>query len=185
MFEWLNKLFDWILQWLPTRELLGPNEGGVRITCIPHLYKSIRVLDMGCWWYWPIIQNIQKQVIVTQVLNLPEQALNTIDNKVVVTQWAIQYYVRAREVDKALLNVEDVDEVLAVLAMKAIAGYIRKKKLIECSEQDIEDEIVKATKEEIGKWGLQLQKIFPLQFVNGRVLRLFIDSAEKYGRIIR
>ena len=116
--EWIRELIEKLTSWVPRIWLVEPNESGVRITLGKH------VKDTPCGWYFciPIIQTMIKLEIVSQVVDLRSQSLRTKDSVDVVISGGIQY--KICNVRKAILNVQDFDKALQVLALGIIAEYV-------------------------------------------------------------
>lgn len=168
--EWLNKLIEGVFKWVPRIWLVATDEGGVRIT----LGKRVVSTPPGWYLYWPLIQEARKISVVTQVVRLPEQSLETVDGVPIVISGAIQY--RISDAKKAIMDVEDYDDALIGLAMKIIIKYASGRTLEGCRDLgQLEAEVVAGTREIIGNWGLKIQRVYIIQLSRARVFRLLTD----------
>jgi hypothetical protein len=176
MFDFLNKLFDWMFQFVPQFIIISPSQEGIRVTCIPWMKKSIKVKKFGWYAYWPLVQEFYTGVIKPQITTVE---LSRISNKgsCVETIWAVQYWIQ--NIEKAQFAVENWEEMLVSHSAKVIGRHVASG-----SEADISG-ILKEIKESVGGIGLYVQQVFPLQHVIVRPHKLFLDNiAEKAGRVV-
>ena len=113
--DWLKDLLEKLFSIFPRLLCIQPNEGGVRTTLGSHIEN----LKSGWYVYWPLIQEAVYTEITTQVVDLKNQALRTIDKHDVVFSGALQYTVSNPR--KALLEVQDRDKSLQTLALGVIS----------------------------------------------------------------
>jgi regulator of protease activity HflC (stomatin/prohibitin superfamily) len=177
MFDFLNKLFDYIMQLIPWFSLVSPDEGGVRIWFIPFCGTYSQKLKPGWYLLWPLIHETRIINVVTQPISLPEQSLDTVDGVTITISGAVQY--KIKDALKALLNVQDYDKSLQIIAMKAIKSYVFNKTYKELRDDVmLEAMVLSLLKRETRNWGMDIQKVFVLQYTKARVLRLLIDKSD-------
>jgi regulator of protease activity HflC (stomatin/prohibitin superfamily) len=168
----LNKIFDWLLQFVPQFDIVLPNEEAVRITCIPFIHKWHKVCPHGWYAYWPLFQNFEKKVVRSQMVIV--ELSREVNGKALEALWVVQY--RVNDIYNALYRVEDLDEILVGQAAKAIGISIMSRQEIDLKK------VIQS-----GMWGcgIEIQEVFPVQMVPARAHKVFFDNlAEKVGRIL-
>jgi len=169
--EWLRDLFNRLLSIFPRIVILSPYEAGIRIT----LGNNCKQINSGWYLYWPLIQRIVWMEIQTQVVDLRNQSVRTKDGKSTVVSGAIQYSIK--DVSKAILNVQDVDKSLEVLALGIILEFVKNKTLEECQNINaLKDEIKKGIKEAAQGWGLKIEKVYITDLDKARNIRLLTNK---------
>lgn len=165
--EWLRELFDRLLSVFPRILILAPYENGIRLT----FGKYLQRLNPGWYLFWPLIQKVLWMEIQTQVVDLRIQSVRTKDNYDIIISGAIQYSIK--DVEKAIINVQDVDKAVETLSLGIILTFVKGKSLEEC--QDLENlrcEILKGLKDAAKGWGLRIEKIFITDLGRTRNIRL-------------
>ena len=169
--EWLSRLMDWMVDWLPTIHMVGPNEGGVRLL----LGKYVKATQPGWYIFWPKIHRVYTVDVVTQVVDLRCQSLRTCDGKSIAAGGAIQY--KVRNARKALLNVSDYDKALQTMALGIIADYVGEHTLDQLQDKmKLKDKIRAGVKEATGDWGLYVQGVFITDLDIVRSIRLLTNE---------
>ena len=174
--EWLNKIFDWILQFVPRFTILLPSEEGIRVTCIPFIYKWCTTIKFGWYCHWPLFQdlitiNIKPQILLVELSREDKETQST------VSLWAVQYWIQNPY--KAIFEVEDFDERLASQSAKSIGSAISKGYDVDL------DKIASEIRDGMKGFGVYIQEVYPLQFVRANAYKIFLDSLnEKVGRVI-
>jgi len=174
--EWLKEILDKILVLFPMTQIITPYEAGVKITC-GKWYKRL-----GPGWYviWPLIQRIVYMEIQTQVVDLKVQSIPTEDKSDLMVSGAIQYSIK--DIEKAVLNVQDVDKSLATLALGVIFDFISHRTLQECGDTNaLKKEILKGIKEAAPGWGLKIEKVYITDMGKTRNIRLLGDGINGTG----
>ena len=128
--DFLKVIFDKILSLFPTVFIITPYEAGVRFT-FGKYYKS-----KGAGWYiiWPLIQRMVWMEVQTQVVDLRAQSIRTSDNVDLVVSGAVQYYIK--DIERAVMAVQDVDVSLQAVSLGIILDYIKHKTLEEGQDID-------------------------------------------------
>lgn len=172
--EWLKKLFDKLLSVFPCILILAPYEAGIRIT----FGKRCTAKSSGWYLYWPLIQRMIWMEIQTQVVDLRTQSVRTQDNHDIIISGAIQYSIK--DIEKAIVNVQDVDKSLETLSLGIILDFVRGKSLKDCQDLDVlRLEILKGLKDAAKGWGLKIEKIFITDLGRTRNLRLLSNNLPK------
>lgn len=174
--DFLNKIFDKLLSLLPVVFNVAPYEAGVRITCGKH-YKA---KGAGLYIIWPLCQRFVWMEIQSQITDLRNQSLRTLDGYEIVISGAVQYYIS--DIEKAIINIQDVDKAVETLSLGIIVDFISKKNLKEC--QDIEAlkvEILKGLRDAARGWGLKIEKIYITDLGKSRNLRLLTNKGTING----
>jgi regulator of protease activity HflC (stomatin/prohibitin superfamily) len=169
--DWLSRLMDWLVDWLPTLHMVGPNEGGVRLL----MGKHVKDTPPGWYFFWPKIHKVHTVDVVTQVVDLRCQSLKTQDNKSIAAGGAIQYKVMSAR--KAILNVSDYDKALQTKALGIIADYVGNHTMDELRDRDRLKEMIKTgVKEATGDWGIKVQSVFITDLDTVRSIRLLTNE---------
>ena len=109
--------------------------------------------------------------VQTQVADLRSQSVRTSDGKDFVVSGAIQYSVN--NIEKAVCNVQCVDDSLETLALGIILEYVSGRTLAACQNLDeIRGEILKGTREAARGWGVKIERIFITDMGIARNIRL-------------
>jgi hypothetical protein len=170
--EWLNKIFDWLLQFVPQFEIVMPHEEGVRITCIPFVHKWHKACGFGWYMYWPLFQSFDKRVVKPQMITV--ELSREVDGQAVEAVWVVQF--KIHNIFNSLYKVEDVEEILVGQSAKAIG---------DCITGTCKDDLVKTIQSGMWGCGIEIQEVFPLQMVPAAAHKVFLDNlAERVGRIV-
>lgn len=170
--DWLVQLFQLLTAWIPRLHYMAPDKGGVRIT----LGNRVKAIGPGWWWYWPLIQQIEWCIIVSQVLDLPPQTVFTRDRKQVTISLTARFSVQ--DAAKAILAVHDYDQALQNVTRGAIAAYVNKHTLEECADiQGLMAQAEKVVQREVRGWGLKIERIYVDQVTEACVIRLLMNNA--------
>jgi hypothetical protein len=175
--DFLNRLFDWLFQFIPQFEIVGPDEKAVRITCIPFVHKWCRTLGFGWYVFWPLFQemftlNVKPQILTVEVVREDDRGPVYTS----ISTWAIQYF--SRDVYKTMFEVEDHEERLAAHAIKVIGNCIEKG-------EPVDEKALSEIRAGVSGFGLWIQEVLPQQNAHVLSLKLFTENmSEKLGRII-
>ena len=174
--RWLDKLFDKLLALWPVIQILTPYEGGVRFT----FGKRVRAKGAGWYLYWPIIQRFVYMEIQTQVVDLRTQSVRTIDDKDIVVSGAIQY--RIADIEKAICNVQSLDESLETLALGIILDFVNRKSMSDLRDINaLKNERRKGMAEVCRGWGVKIEKVYITDLGHTRNIRLLTNPTVRGG----
>ena len=151
--------------------ILGPHEAGVRLT----FGKRVAKVGAGWWLWWPLIQRFIYMEVTPQVIDLRAQSIRTKDNESTVVSGAIQYSIR--DAKKAILDVQDMDKSLEILALGIIFDFVHSRRLEECGDIGVlKAEILKGIKEAAAGWGLKIEKVYITDLDKTRNIRLLFNK---------
>lgn len=169
--EWLTNILETLRNIFPRTFTVFPDEEGIRI----FLGIKVKLLKPGWYVYWPIIQHVEKISVTPQAVDLRPQSVHTIDEKDVVISGAILY--RISDACKAILNVQDYDRSLQVLALGVIAEFTSKHKLADLKISDLRKIILTGVREEAAGFGLKVLRIHITDLGCAKNLRVLGDAA--------
>jgi hypothetical protein len=169
MFDFLNRIFEWLFQFVPQFQILSPAESGVRITCIPFVKKWYSLKGFGWYMYWPLFQsflsaNVKPQILVVEVVR------DGPSGKATVTTWGVQFWIR--DIAKALFESEDHEERLASHTAKVIGEYVEKG-------EKVDDAALSSIRNSMSGLGIYIQ------YTTSKSIKLFLENAaERLGRVV-
>jgi len=177
--DWLRELLQQLFCFIPRPILLTPYEAGLRFT----FGKFIKKITNG-WFFWiPLFQKIVYMEIQTQVVDLRSQSVRTKDGQSVIVSGAIQYSIK--NVEKAILNVQDVDKSLETLALGVILEFVKNKTLEDCHNiEALKKEILRGIKDAAQGWGLKIEKIYITDLDKTRNIRLLTNGETLWQRSV-
>ena len=168
--EWLQEIFDRLMSIFPRIMMLPPYEAGIRMT----LGKHIKVLTPGWYLYWPLIQELITMEVQTQVADIRTQSVRTADDKDIIVSGTIQY--RINDIEKAICNVQDVDEALANLTLGIILDFVNKKTMSDLQNvESLKSELRKGMAEACSGWGVKIERVFITDLGHTRNIRLLMN----------
>jgi len=171
---WLQEIFDRLMSIFPRLFILAPYEAGVRML----LGKYVKKISPGIYFYWPLIQKIEYMEVQTQVVDLRTQSVRTADNKDIVVSGAIQY--RIADIEKAVCNVQSVDDSLETLALGIILDFVNGKTMRELQKVDsLKQELRKGMAEACSGWGVKIEKVYITDIGCTQNIRLLLNP---FGR---
>jgi regulator of protease activity HflC (stomatin/prohibitin superfamily) len=156
--EWLNKLVESLLKLVPTIWLIGPDEGGVRVT----LGKLVKDTPSGWYFYWPLIQTCYKITIVQQVVDLRCQSVQSKDGTTCIVSAAIKYHVP--DPRKAILTVESYDAAVQRMVYGLTVEYISTNNFDDIDALKISQFVEEELTEQMEAWGMELEQVFITDF---------------------
>ncbi len=168
--NWLTQLIDRLFSWIPKISIVRPDENGVRITC----GRWYRPLLPGLYLWWPPIQEIDIINVMSQIIDLREQSLTTLDGKSIAISGAVEYSIR--DVTKAVLKVQDYDRSLPTLCLGKIAEYVESHNFIECKSVIIKEVLRKEIREHVNAWGIAVKHIFVTDNVIATTHRIMLHN---------
>lgn len=115
--DFLAKLIDKATCWCPRFKIIDPEMNGVKIT--RGVYR--KTLEMGMYWYWPLISSIETIVVSSQI-KLFDTQMMTMDGETIEVVCDAIYTVEKPAT--ALLRWQDFDDTLASYAENYLGEYI-------------------------------------------------------------
>ncbi len=152
--EWLTNILETLRNVFPRLFFILPDEGGVRVT----LGTRVKTLKPGWYVYWPVIQVAEKLNVTPQAVDLRPQSVRISDNTDLVIGGAILY--RISDAKKAILDVQDYDRSLQVLALGVIAEFMGRHNLTDLKISDLREAILTGVREEAAGFGLKIMKVY-------------------------
>lgn len=168
--QWLDKLLEKLLNFIPRLKLIDPDENGLRITF------GHRQSVCGPGWYivWLIVQRFYTLTVTPQVVDVRPQSLLTKDGRNMVVGVGIRY--RVKNVEQAILAVNDYERSIQVLTLGLLAEYIGCRDYNDCRDITVLNEyVMKRVREEARGWGLEIQRVYVTDFGVATNIRLLND----------
>lgn len=138
--------------------------------------KFCRPLNPGFYWHWPIIDEVRTITVVEQVVDLPEQSVTTRDYFTLLVGGTIRYEIF--DPRKALLNVQDYDETLQIIAMGSLLSYIARQKRDQILyPEDVEQEILSDLQSDCEHIGLNVVEFRLTNSCIHKVIRVIGDQS--------
>jgi len=145
---------------------LDPDEAGVRI----RWGRKVKPLANGIHYMLPFIDSIRAINIRPQVVDLPDQSLDTEDKVSVVVSGSVEYNVCDAKI--ALLDIQDFDESLVTFINGIIASVIAETRYDDCKLYLLQEAIFDQLAEESDNWGIEVTAVYITSFTKNRVIRL-------------
>ena len=169
----LDKLVELISNWI--RELspivIVPSyEEGVLL----RFGKYNKTLYPGIYLKIPIFDEVITHHTVMTTLSLPAQSLYTIDNQNVVVKGVVKY--KIVDVKIFLLEVYDAKDAVSDMTQSIIKNIIMSKTMNQCTDSEIDNVLTKKSRQEIKKWGVDIQQVTLTDLAPIRSYRLINDS---------
>ena len=163
--EWLSNILDALRDLFPRTFTILPDEAGVRIT----FGTRVTPLPAGWYWYWPVIQHVEKMSVTPQVVDLRPQSVLCQDVQDMIISGAVMY--RVSDVHKAILNVQDYDRSVQVLSLGVIAEFMQEHAPT-VPINAIREEVLTRIREEAAGFGLKIMKVYITDLGHAKNLRV-------------
>ena len=163
--EWLSNILDALRDLFPRTFTVLPDEAGIRIT----FGTKVKSIGPGWYWYWPVIQHIEKLSVTPQIVDLRPQSVLDRYSKDMIISGAVMY--RISDASKAILSVQDYDRSVQVLALGVIAEFMREHDNA-VRIDDIRDSILTGVREEAAGFGLKIMKVYITDLGHTKNLRV-------------
>lgn len=155
----------------PRFKTVFPNEGGVFL----RMGKCRKTLGPGLYFCLPVVDEIQKLDVTTQVINLPNQSVTTKDDRTLAVSGAVEYSID--DPQKALLQVQNFDASLQNLSMGIIGDFIKQRTYAQCIKLDgLEATVIEGIRERASEWGLRVTRFWVTDMAQHRVYRLMTQD---------
>ena len=170
----MTALIETIVEFLASLQfftIITPEDRGVLLRG----GKYVGTFQPGFHWHWPIIDEVRVVTVVEQAVDLPEQSVTTKDYFTVLVGGTIRYEISNAR--KALLNVQDYDETLQIIAMGSLLSYIARRKRNQILyPEDVEKEILSDLQSECEPIGLNVVEFKLTNSCNHKVIRVVGDQ---------
>lgn len=117
-FAWLAELMQFVVSFIPRVLIVEATHGGVAFI----RGSNIKPLTPGIYVYWPLWTKVETIPTVRQTVNLPAQALTTLDGQQVVAAGMVRYQIQS--VTKALAQSWDVDRAIVDESLVVFCEYV-------------------------------------------------------------
>lgn len=151
-----DKLIDVLVQaWdsLKPWEILRVYERGVRLRG----GKFKEVLGPGVHFKIPLLDDIVTDNVVTRTRNFSPQALATKDGKTVQVSGILRFSIR--DVKKALLEVEGVDDATRDTGYLVIADAVQNSTYEEVRRAEFAEKLTKAARKRGWRYGIEVEEL--------------------------
>lgn len=117
-----------------------------------------RVLTPGFHWLWPVgIENALHDGVVTRTSMTSNQICTTADNKTVVLRAVLRW--RIRDVKKALLDVEGLDDVTRDVTYGTIERLVNANTWEQVRAPGFTDDLTKAARKIAFRYGVEIEQL--------------------------
>ena len=152
----MEVLFNWLLSfwnelWPCNR--VQPWQSGLLVIC----GRWTKELKPGVYIRVPLLMQIETTDVVEQIIDLPNQILQTTDEVVLMVSGALQYHIDS--IEKYYRNVQDPDKSLQALAQLEIASFIVHAPSDEVTTQTIEDDVAAVIRDKAVDWGIAVTRV--------------------------
>jgi regulator of protease activity HflC (stomatin/prohibitin superfamily) len=152
-----DRLFDIVLQFLDLFKfwvILDPFEQGVLLR-LGHYKRS---LERGFHWIAPFnIDNVLIDNVVPRTVNLGEQGLTTRDGKSITVSAVVT--AKISHIERALLEVENVDEALMDSCYATIGDLIVQHDWDTIRTPEFTDTVTKACRKQAFRYGIEILRV--------------------------
>lgn len=148
LIEFLTSVLDKILPFWIVKQW----QGAVRLRG----GKYVSTLGPGLYIKWPFLDEIYVTHVVTTTLATPAQSLTTKDGKQIVTKGMIKY--RVSDVTLYLLKIYDSRDALSDTSQGIVKEQIILRDWKDCNDNNLDNEITKKIRNEVKKWGIDVEK---------------------------
>jgi len=170
----LESLINFIIslwQWFIPFRVVDQWEMGV----ILRLGKFKRVAAPGFHWIIPFnVDKLMTAASVVQTHRLNKQSITTKEGKQIVVSAVIKFTVT--DIRAFLLDVFQSGDAIEDVSMGGLRKIIASKSWDECQHDDLEEELKKAVKAEVKKFGIEVQKVTLPDLACIRSIRLLQDK---------
>lgn len=152
----IDKLIDTLIQiWDSVRfwDILKHYERGVRLR--KGVFKE--VLEPGWHWKIPVLDQIIADNVVSRTSNMSAQALQTSDGKTVQVSGIIRF--RIRDIVKALLEVEGVDDAVRDVSYLVIAEAVQSNTYDQVRAAVFTEHLTKSARKIGWRYGLEVEQL--------------------------
>jgi regulator of protease activity HflC (stomatin/prohibitin superfamily) len=166
----LDKLIDFVIQFIELFKfwiVIEPFEAGVLL----HLGKFRRILECGFHFMWPFgIDKVLTEHIVPTTHSLGDESTISKDGKSIGFHAVVTY--KVRDIQKALLDVEDVQHAIRDACCGEIGRVMRDSTWIEMLGEDILEKLTAACRKRGFRYGIEVMSVQLAGIATCRSIRL-------------
>lgn len=157
-FDWVAQLWDALTCAVPRVGLVRKTHGAVRFG--PR--GSVRVLRPGVYWWMPLVHQVASVKVARRTDNLATQVVTTRDRVAVAASLVVVS--RVEDVQKALVDTDDVSETVVDVGLKALAEEVAARTLDELLEAmrdgKLENALSVKTRRHLKTFGVHVENAF-------------------------
>ena len=162
LLEALKEGWDSVKAW----QIVRCYEGGV-ILRRGHFSREIKE---GWNWKWPLMEEAHTTEINPEPVNFETQSLTTKDGVSIMVSGVV--LVKIRNVKKALLECQEVEDMVAEVGVGVLCDMIMANDYEKAREPEFRDEVKKACHKELTEWGIDVIRFKFQDFAKVRTLRV-------------
>lgn len=163
LFERLADLAEWFVPF----SVVDEYEEGV----VLRFGRFTRVLGPGFHWIWPFgVDRVITDNVVWRTNDLQVQSLVTKDGRTITVCAVITS--RIRNIQKALLDVEGVDDALIDACAGAVGAYVSSRTWEELTDTRVPDELATACQKGATRYGIEIGRVQLKDLTPSRAIRL-------------
>jgi len=131
-----------------------------------------RILEPGFHFLWPFyIERVVQDSVVPRTWNLGPQGLTTLDGRLITVSAIITHSIK--DIRKAMLEVERVDDAVRDLCYSNIARLIMQSTWADICSENFEDRLLRSCRRNAAKYGLDLTQVQLADCTPVRAYRLY------------
>lgn len=156
-FGWLQQLWEFIVSCIPHLDLLRVGYGAVK-------YKGSKAYEIkpGLYWWMPLLTNVVTIPVNRQTNNLGAVVVPTKDSVEVALSPVVVY--RVKDVYKAIVETDDLDEAIGDTAYRTIGEEVAKRTYGELRDQfadgSLTHELSKRVRSDLRPLGAHVETCF-------------------------
>jgi regulator of protease activity HflC (stomatin/prohibitin superfamily) len=163
--EWLNKLFDLIINLFPNLCLLEPNDGGLKFKPRD---RTVELASGRLYVYWPVTTQVYTIPIVRQTLTF-SQTLTTLDDITVHVSTIVIYTIN--DVVKAIKETDDLNETIGDSAQYGAVKAITSRNYNDIrNNPQVNLDITRSTRKFLRKFGVKVEDAFISSFAETKMM---------------
>lgn len=156
----MQALLDFVLSFVdrlwPWTDV-DPWEEGLRVRTFPFLRQRTKKVKPGAVFTIPWFDSIVTVNVKRQIVDLPNQDVETRDRISMKISGSMVYSIR--HVERVWLDTQDHDEALQLLAMEAIADYVNRHVYDDITIENLRESVKPEVRREAWKWGCEVESI--------------------------
>ncbi len=153
LLDFIISIVDRLWPWA----VVDPWEEGLRVRTVPFMKQRTKKVMPGAVWTWPFFDSVETINVKRQIVDLPNQEIETLDRHSMKVSASLVY--KIRHSDRTWLDTQDHDEALQLLAMEAIADYINSHRIEQVTIEKIKAAVFPVVREKAWSWGPEVEKL--------------------------
>lgn len=170
--NWLIHIIERLFCFVPRLCIINPDESGVRVT----LGRNVKATPPGWYIFVPLFQEITVLTVTQQVVDLRAQSVLTSDRINMCFSGGVCY--RVSDATKAILEVQNFDSSLRVMAMGIITRHVSENSFEDINDMAvIENIILNGLRDAAAGWGLKIMRVYITDIGVTKNLRVLTESS--------